>query len=196
MMAGHPNEASLLGLRNLPFAIFMGGNDGAYNRNTIAGVKAGLLDEMEKLDPGGYVHMSRIYPGLGHWMERKDAEALPWMANFTRNPWPKRIVWVQDDITHDRFYWIRIPDKAAAKAEQKIEAIVESQTIRLEGDVPAKTELWLSDQLVDLDQPLKVIVNGKELWTGKVSRGAEAIRKSLEDRLDLSGAATAVVVLP
>jgi len=35
MMAGHPNDASPLGLRNLPFAIHMGGDDGAYNRNKI-----------------------------------------------------------------------------------------------------------------------------------------------------------------
>ena len=36
MMAGHPNEASPLGLRNIPFAIYMGENDSAYNRNTVA----------------------------------------------------------------------------------------------------------------------------------------------------------------
>ncbi|MEO1131021.1 MAG: transglutaminase domain-containing protein, partial [Planctomycetota bacterium] len=36
MMAGHPNEAQPLGLRNLPFAIFMGAEDAAYNRNAVA----------------------------------------------------------------------------------------------------------------------------------------------------------------
>ncbi|MFU8828089.1 MAG: transglutaminase domain-containing protein, partial [Phycisphaerales bacterium] len=36
MMAGHPNDASPLGLRNLPFAIYMGGKDAAFNRNTVA----------------------------------------------------------------------------------------------------------------------------------------------------------------
>ena len=36
MMAGHPNNANPTSLRNLPFAIFMGGDDGAYNRNTVA----------------------------------------------------------------------------------------------------------------------------------------------------------------
>jgi len=196
MMAGHPNEASLLGLRNLPFAIFMGGNDSAYSRNAIAGVKAGLLDALEQQDPGGYVHMSRIYEGLGHWMERKDAEALPWMSEFTRNPWPRKIVWVQDDVTRDRFYWIKIPAKGAAKADQKIVATVEGQTIRLEGDVPAKTVLRLSDELLDLDQPVTVIVNGKEAWSGKAARSPQAIAESLLERLDLKAVATAAVELP
>ena len=196
MMAGHPNEASLLGVRNLPFAIFMGGADAAYDRNKIATAKAAELDQLEKDDPGGYVHMSRIYEGLPHWMDGKDAEALPWMAKFTRNPWPKKIVWLQDDVTHDRYYWLKIPDKAAAKAGQKIVATVDGQTIRLEGDVPAGMELRLSDQLLDLDQPVTVILNGKEVGPVKVPRTAGAIVTSLSERLDLPAAASAVLVLP
>jgi dienelactone hydrolase len=196
MMAGHPNEAQLLGLRNLPFAIFMGGADAAYNRNKIAVAKSAEMAVLEKSDPGGYVHLSRIYEGLPHWMNRKDAEGVPWMAKFTRNPWPKKIVWLQDDITHDRFYWLKIPDKAAAKAGQKIVATVDGQTIRLEGDVPAKMELRLSDQLLDLDQEVKVIVNGKDATAAKVVRNAAAIRQSLDERLDLPAAASAVLVLP
>lgn len=196
MMAGHPNEASLSGLRNLPFAVFMGGKDAAYDRNKIAAARTEELDRLEKDDPGGYVHMSRIYEGLGHWMERKDAEALPWMAKFTRNPWPKKIVWLQDDVTHDRFYWIKIPDKAAAKAGEKIVATVEGQTIRLDGAVPAKTVLRLSDELLDLDQPVTVIVNGKEAWSGKTLRSSQVIAQSLLERLDLKAAATAAIELP
>jgi dienelactone hydrolase len=196
MMAGHPNEASLLGLRNLPFAIFMGGADAAYDRNKIAAAKTAELDALEKADPGGYVHMSRIYEGLPHWMNRKDAEALPWMAKFRRDPWPKKIVWLQDDVTHDRFYWLKIPDKAAAKAGQRIVASVEGQTIRLDGDVPAGTTLRLSDKLLDLDQEVDVIVNGKQVVSTKVPRTAGAIMESLAERADLPAAAAALLVLP
>ncbi len=196
MMAGHPNEARLDGLRNLPFAIFMGAKDAAYDRNKIAAERAAELDKLERADPGGYVHMARIYEGLGHWMERKDAEALPWMAKFRRNPWPRKIVWAQDDVTRDRFYWLKIPDKAAAKAGEKITATAGEGEIRLEGKIPAGTEIRLSDALVDLDQPLRVIVNGKETWRGKAPRSIRAIRKTLEERLDLPAAATAIVTLP
>lgn len=196
MMAGHPNEAQLPGLRNLPFAIFMGGADAAYDRNKIAAAKTAEMAELEKKDPGGYVHMSRIYEGLPHWMNRKDAEGVPWMAKFTRQPWPKKIVWLQDDITHDRFYWLKIPDKAAAKAGQKIVATVDGQAVRLEGDVPSKLELRLSDKLLDLDREVKVTVNGKEVAVGKVVRNAASILRSLEERLDLPAAASAVMVLP
>jgi dienelactone hydrolase len=196
MMAGHPNEASLLGLRNLPFAIFMGENDAAYDRNKIAVAKAAELDRLEESDPGGYMHMSRIYEGLGHWMNGRDAEALPWMAKFERDPWPGKIVWLQDDVTHERFYWLRIPDKSAAKAGEKIIATVDGQTVRLEGDVPSGVALLLSDALFDLDQEVTVLINGRTVTTTRIPRTAETIRQSLHRRADLPAAATAVLVLP
>lgn len=195
MMAGHPNEASLLGLRNLPFAIFMGGNDAAYDRNKIAAHKTAELDQLAKDDPGGYVHMSRIYEGLGHWMNRKDGEAIPWMAKFQRNTWPKKVVWLQDDITHDRFYWLRISNKDVAKAGQKIIATVSGQTIRIDGDVPTGITLRVSDQLLDLDQAITVIANGKQVFSAKVPRTAAAIRQSLAERADIPAAAVAEIRL-
>lgn len=195
MMAGHPNDASLRGLRNLPFAIFMGGADAAYDRNKIAAEKTTELDRLHAGDPGGYVHMSRIYPGLPHWMNGKDAEALPWMAGFTRNPWPKRIVWEQDDVPHDRFYWLQIPATSAPKAGDVMVGAVEGQTITLTGKVPAGTTLRLSDHLIDLDKPVRVIVNGRLARSGKIVRTAQAMQQSLEERLDRSSAATALLKL-
>lgn len=196
MMAGHPNDSSLLGLRNLPFAIFMGGNDAAYQRNEIAAKKIAELDALSKADPDGYVHMSRIYQSLGHWMNRKDAEALPWMAGFQRNPWPRKIVWLQDDVIHDRFYWLKRPNKTATKAGQKVIATVDGQTIRLEGDVPAGMELLLSDELLDLDRKVTVSINGKTVVSAKVPRTADTIRRCLIERPDLPAAAVATLVLP
>ncbi|HAB17923.1 MAG TPA: transglutaminase domain-containing protein [Verrucomicrobiota bacterium] len=193
MMAGHPNEASLLGLRDLPFAIFMGGDDSAYNRNKVAAERGAELDLLEKDDPGGYVHLVRLYDGQGHWMNRRDAEALPWMAQFQRNPWPKKVVWQQDDVVHRRFYWLQLPDDAPIKDRQRIVAAIDGHVIRLEGDVPSTIRLRLSDQLIDLDQPLSVLVNGQEVFSGKVSRQATAILSSLTDRADISSTATALV---
>lgn len=193
MMAGHPNEASLLGLRNLPFAIFMGGNDAAYNRNRIATERTAELNRLEKADPGGYVHMSRIYEGLGHWMNRKDAEALPWMAQYRRQAWPRKIVWQQDDVVHRRFYWLQVAPASPLKDRARIVATVDDRTIRLDGDVPRGMSLRLSDALLDLDSPLKVVVNGTEVFSGRVHRQAEVILKSLSERADAAAAAMAVV---
>lgn len=196
MMAGHPNASSVLGLRNLPFAIFMGGEDAAYDRNKVAAEKTRELEQLAEEDPGGYVHFSRIYEGLPHWMDGKDAEALPWMEKFARNPWPRRIVWLQGHVLHDRFYWLKIPDKTAAKTGAKIIAEVKEQTIQLDGDVPAKTEIRLSDSLLNLDQPVTIVVNGKKVFEEIIPRTASAIQKTLAERLDAPAAASAIWELP
>lgn len=195
MMAGHPNEASLLGLRNLPFAIFMGANDSAVNRNKVAVEKSAEIAELHKADPGGYVHLSRIYPGLGHWMNLKDAEAVPWMAQFTRKPWPEKIVWFQDDVTHDRFYWLRLP-VGSAKTGQKITAELDGRVIRMTGDVLPGTQVLLSDELLDLDEPVGISVNGEPARMVKPVRNLKTIREALAQRLDPAITPSAVIACP
>lgn len=195
MMAGHPNEAQLFGLRNLPFAIFMGENDAAVNRNKIAKEKSAEIAELQKADPSGYVHLFRIYPGLGHWMDKKDAEGVPWMAKFTRNPWPTKIVWFQDDVIHQRFYWLRLPEGTAAK-DQKIIAEIKGRTISLTGDVPPGTMILLSDKLISLDEPIEISVNAKAPFTAKPVRSIQTIRAALKERLDPSATPTAMISCP
>lgn len=192
MMAGHPNEAQPLGLRNLPFAILMGGDDGAYNRNTVAAQWGDKLGELREQDPDGYPHEVKIYEGLGHWMDRRDAEILPWMAAHTRDPWPRRVVWRQDDVTHTRFYWLAI-DAAEAEAGRVVRAEVEGQRIDIiTDDVPAVT-LRLRDWLIDLDRPIEVFANGRKVFSGLVLRSRDAVEQSLAERLDPASAATAVL---
>lgn len=195
MMAGHPNEASLLGLRNLPIALFVGGADAAYDRNKIVAHKGEELDVLRKADPQGYEHMLRVYEGLPHWMNGKDAEAVPWMAKYTRNPWPDRIVWFQDDVTHDQFYWLEIPP-GSVKAGQKIVASVKGNEITLEGDVPKGMKLRLSDALVNLDAEITVTTNGTKSFQGQVKRTAGAISEALKSRPDPALCPVATLQLP
>ena len=60
-----------------PFAIFMGCNDGAYDRNKLTLEETGKLNHLEPADSRGYVHMLRIYEGFGHGMDGRDKGALP-----------------------------------------------------------------------------------------------------------------------
>ena len=195
MMAGHPNDASLLGVRNLPFAIFMGANDSAFDRNTVAAEKSEKLAALHREDPAGYTHLTRIYPGLGHWMNGKDAEALPWMATFTRNPWPEKIVWHQVNVLHHRFYWLRLPEGTAERG-QKITATINDRNIHLQGDVPPGTQILLSDALLDLDAPVEIRVNDQPPQTAQPVRTLKTIRTALQERLDPAATPTATITIP
>jgi poly(3-hydroxybutyrate) depolymerase len=194
MMAGHPNDASLLPLRNLPFALFVGGEDAAYGRNRVVAARAVELDALRVADPAGYPHLARVYPGAPHWLDRRDAEAIPWLALHTRTPWPRRVVWVQDDVTHTRFYWLAMPS-SAARAGMCLVAEARGQSILLAGGMPAVLTLRLSDELLDLDRDIRVLLAGRELFAGRVERRREAIRQSLLERGDPRSVATALLHL-
>ncbi|MDP0491010.1 MAG: transglutaminase domain-containing protein [Verrucomicrobiota bacterium JB023] len=181
MMAGHPNESKPDGLRNLPFYLFMGGEDSAYKRNKIAADWKVKLAALRKEDPEGYPHKVTIYEGLGHWMERKDAEVLPIMAEKTRRTWPKKVVWLQDDTTHERFYWMGVSPEGAVK-RRRLEGSIEGQTIAVTGEDTSGLKFWLSDELLDLDQEIIVTLNGEEAFRGKVERSEKVVKQSLAAR--------------
>jgi len=183
MMAGHPNETSPLGLRNLPFAIHVGERDSGFNRNKVALKWKDKLSALQKEDRSGYIHFVRIHTGRGHWMNREDAVALDWMAKHTRQPLPKRIVWKQDNVVHDSFYWLSLPAGQAA-ARMEIKATVKGQVVELSGPAGKRVEINLSDALVNLKIPVKIMSKGKELFSGKLNRTIGNLKTSLDRRRD------------
>jgi hypothetical protein len=182
-MAGHPNEAQPLGLRNLPFALHVGANDDGYGRNKIAAEWGAKLKALHEADPEGYEHVVELHAGKGHWMDHEDAAAVPWMAKFTRNPWPKRVVWLQDDVTHERFYWLAVPE-GSAKAGDEVRAEIDGQTVTVESADVAELSIRLTDELVDLDQEVVIRADDKALFRGKISRTIAAMATSLAERGD------------
>lgn len=183
MMAGHPNETSPLGLRNLPFTIHMGGKDAAYNRNQVARQWGEQLAKLREADPKGYEHWVKIYDDKGHWLDREDASAIPWMAKFTRQPFPSRVVWKQDDVLEPRFYWLGAPEDQR-KARSEVTAQAEGQTIQVQATEVQRISIRLHDRLVDLDEPVQITSAGQTLFSGRVPRTIAAIATSLAERGD------------
>ncbi len=179
MMAGHPNESQPLGLRNLPFGLFVGEKDSAYNRNKVAMDYGARLDALQKEDPHGYLHWMKLHPDKPHWMGGEDREAVAWMLRYRRETSPKKVVWFQDDVTHASFYWMSHVDGTQPKAGEKIIANVQGNKITIETDVASPLRLWLSDALVDLEKPIEVDWNGKQVFSGKVDRKIANMLNSL-----------------
>ncbi|MBI1371578.1 MAG: alpha/beta hydrolase [Phycisphaera sp.] len=191
MMAGHPNDASPLGLRNLPFSIHVGANDGGYKRNEVAAQWGEKLDALHDADPDGYVHWVTLYAGKGHWMDREDAAAVPWMAKFTRNPTPDRVVWRQQ--RHTRFYWLACdtPEKGAV-----VRATRSGQTIDLAAEGVTQITVRLNDHMLDLDRDVTVTTAGRPIYAGRASRTIGVIDKTLAERGDPASVFSAEIVVP
>jgi hypothetical protein len=184
MMAGHPNDASPLGLRNIGFTIHVGALDNGYDRNKVAEKWKGLLDDLRKDDPKGYAHEVQLHEGRSHWMNLEDKVAVDWMAKFTRDPLPERVVWKQSSVTHDQFYWLAMP-KGEAKKDQLVVATRAGQRIEIEKAEGVKTiTILLNDKMVDLDQPVIVAANGKTIFEGKATRTIGSLSATLDERGD------------
>ena len=185
MMAGHPNDAKPDGLRNLPFTLHMGAEDGAYDRNKVAAQWKDMLAALHKEDPGGYTHWAKLHEGKGHWMDREDAAALPWMYEHTRNLRPTRIVWRQSSRTHDRFYWLHV---AEPKANTRLVVELKGQTVQiLENEGIENLTIRLDDSMLDLNQSVTVIQGDKTLFEGKLPRTQAVLEKTLSERGDPRG---------
>ncbi|MCP4174485.1 MAG: polyhydroxyalkanoate depolymerase [Fuerstiella sp.] len=194
MMAGHPNETSPLGLRNLPFTLHVGGRDAAYNRNKVALDWQQKLAHLREADPEGYVHLAKIYPGKGHWLDREDAAAIPWMAEHRRNLLASRIVWKQDDVVHQRFYWLAVAAEHA-RARTEIQADLKDQNITIEAaDVP-EISVRLDDRMLNLDKPFSISMNDKVVFRGIAPRTIAVLNKTLSERGDRCGTFVAEVTV-
>jgi hypothetical protein len=188
MQAGHPGDASAESLRNIGFIGQVGANDGGaqgYHRNEKLTEFQGKMEALKKADPDGYASEFHLRAGKPHWMDMEDAQpALDFMAKFTRNPYPDKIVWRQNGVTHDRFYWLAMPE-GTAKAKQLVIASRKGQTIDIEKVEGVKTlTILLNDTMVDLDKPVKIETDGKTLFEGIVPRTAGELDKTLSQRGD------------
>ncbi|MAJ46182.1 MAG: hypothetical protein CBC35_02675 [Planctomycetes bacterium TMED75] len=187
MMAGHPNDARPESLRNTAFTLHMGANDTPYQRNQVAKTWQTRLAELREADPDGYDHWVEIHEGKGHWMERADAAALPWMAERTRTLRPTFVHWRQDDVHHDRFYWLAVEEpRTGSTTTARLRTPHSAPTIELGGDVHP-VRIRLDDELADLDRPIRVVRGDEVLFEGRVHRTIATLADTLDERGDPRG---------
>jgi poly(3-hydroxybutyrate) depolymerase len=183
MMAGHPGDVSLLNLRNTPFMIWCGGEDAAYDRNKLDAERGLQMDSLQQTDPEGYIHETHIMAGMGHWMMRADTAAVAWMQQYRRNPYPKTVVWQQEEVLRPHFYWLSAPTDELQRG-QRVRLTVNGNVIDISECTYSQLTLWLNDDLVDLDRKVTVRYQGRNLFRGKLKRTVENMRESLFQRND------------
>lgn len=185
MMAGHPNDASPLNLRNTPFGIYMGANDTDFNRSGKATEWGYSLNDLQISDPEGYTHEVQIYPNVGHWMDLRESTALPWMANFERNPVPTRVVWKQDDRKQESFYWLSVPSSELITGGEVLAEYNNTlNEVNILENYSDTLFIHLNDDMLDLDEDVVVKYQSNVLYEGKVSRSILNSYQSLEYKGD------------
>ena len=183
MMAGHPGDVSLVNVRNLPFMIWMGGKDVAYNRNRLAAVRGAEMDSLQAQDREGYIHETHILADKAHWMDREDRAAIPWLAQYRRNPWPRHLVWQQESVLKEHFYWVSVPRNEMGRGK-RVEINVEKNVINILRCDYSTLTLRLSQELLPLNGKVVVTYKGKTLYKGKPESSADTFKKTLHQMQD------------
>lgn len=209
MMAGHPGDVRFENLRNLPFMMWVGSKDGDYSRNTLVPAASKTIDALEKADAEGYIHECNVLQGKPHWMDLEDAAAFPWMAKYKRNPYPRKIVWRQENeekkMPEAFFYWLKVADSyisgrsdddAPGSSTERAKYLGKEITAEIKGNnihiskcsYTTPVTIYLNDKMVNLDKEITVTygTEQKELFNGKVERNLKVMRQSMSERNDPS----------
>ena len=194
MMAGHPGDVRLDNLYNLPFMIWCGAEDAAYDRNEQCRQRIAQMDSLHRAHPDGYRFEGHIVEGKGHWMDRVDTAAVGWMSRFERDPFPAVIVWRQADVLKQYFYWVSAPENELAR-DKEVRLRRQGNTIDIERADYSQVTLWLSDRVFNLDKPLTVRYRGRTIFHGKARRSGAVMRQTLFLRDDPSYMCPALLTL-
>ncbi len=210
-------------LRNLAFRTDVGEMDTVYERRPMAEAFHRELSRLQDADPGGYRHHLGVQKGRGHGIDY--SQGIAWISGHVRRPWPERVVWVNqilDGGRRERFHWLSMPD-VEGEDDLRIVATVDREKNRIvieadrldgrntddnrthgmddvaeSGRTPlsgVRIDLLLSDELLDLDQPVLVSCNGGVVHEGTVPRSREVIRQAIASRPDPSACPVAILII-
>jgi tetratricopeptide (TPR) repeat protein len=199
---GPTGRSSPDNLRNLPMLIQVGAKDNAFNRRALSKIFAEAIKALQEKDKDGYIFEYKEHPNAEHSINDKDTPG--WLAKFTRNSLPKKIVWQQlfpplgntkpevdkllaanpriSEFYRKQFYWLR---NESPGSHQRLVASREENTITIEQAKHLdKASVLLNDRMADLDKPVRITSNGKELFAQVAPREVAVMIASLVERGD------------
>jgi hypothetical protein len=186
-------------LRNKPLFVVNGGEDPLYPISAVEPYTNHLIGGGVEIDyhpqPDGQ-HNTRWWPEVKDPYEK-------FVTDHPREPNPARLTWEADDLTHNRAHWLVIdefgeaPGQAAQLADlnfmrgtdqqgllfSRSEAPGRVDLVRTGNTVEATTKgvsaftLLLSPDKFDLNQPVKVVANGREVFNGRVAPNVQTLLK-------------------
>lgn len=181
--------------RNLAFFFLTGERDEMFHRNRLTRYTKEEFEKFHTQDPSGWTHNIVLEEGKGHGVTY--AKAVEWLKDFRRNPYPKKVVWedfemhgnyrkgfhnlvVKKRFGNNRYRYtmdivgnqinLNIDEVTYQSVEQSDARHGNFTTKYTKTHTPAakaSVVVYLNEQLVNLNQEVVVVANGKEVFRGK-----------------------------
>lgn len=206
MAGGEPlKNAPMENLANIAFSLRTGSEDHAFCRNILTAKAGEVADSLSKIHPELYKHFIETIPGYGHGIDY--APTTPWLAQFSRNPHPKYFHWEDFDMygRHRKgFYNIRVNETSSLNQNERTcyDVKIENNTVTIDvknvtyttthkwGNIDmlfaknystantGNITLFLNETLFDLGKPVKIVLNGTEVFNDTVQPSIKAMVES------------------
>jgi predicted esterase len=192
----HQVRGAFANLLPVPIWILQGGKD------TVVDAGGARTAHAELAQLGARVEL-KLYPDAGHEAWMKFPEVFPQVSAVKRERYPKRFHHTIFSTQPRDAWWVRVRKIAEGQSKGKekeglpvaaIEGEITDAGIVLRSRQVQAIDLLLCDDLVRLDQPLKVQWNGKTVFDGPVKRDAATLVATAVERGDWR--ATYTVRLP
>ena len=207
MAGGEPlPNAPVENCEHIAFSLRTGANDLDFYRKQFTQKAKEAFDKLEQMHPGKFKHRIEVIPGYGHGIDYRPT--TPWLRQYARTAQPKTVHWEDypvDNQYRKGFYNLEPLKRPTNQTERcYYEEEIKGQTIDLRIRIPEyhtteATEMWslplsftrsyteatggkirlyLSRQLVNLDQEITVRLNGKEVYRGVLQPNYSALASS------------------
>ena len=153
------------------------------------------LTAMRKANPDAVAEL-HVLPGRAHDVVygRDDGLTFPFLERYVRDPFPRRVSLRARSLEYPRAFWVEVLEKDGGTAE--VDGAIDGSTITLRTKNVKRLRLLLSRDLVDLEQPVRVMLDGREAFAGPLAQDAALLLRSWRETGDPQLAHSAEIALP
>jgi poly(3-hydroxybutyrate) depolymerase len=132
---------------------------------------------MRKANPDAVAEV-HVLPGRPHDVVygREEGLTFPFLDRYVRDPFPKRVSLRVRALEYPRAFWAEVIEKRGGVAE--IDGAIDGTTIALRTKSVKRLRLLLRPDLLDLSQPVRVTIDGREAFAGKVAEDPGLLLRS------------------
>lgn len=207
MAGGEPlKNAPVENCRHIGFSLRTGSKDYGFYRNILTGYTYEAFDSLSRVYPGEFKNKIELIEGYGHSIDYRPTPV--WLNQFVRNPWPKQVTWedYEMDGWHRKgFYNLVVLERPDENLRTRYDMDINDNRIELsvrdvhytttqidpQWGIEMKFErtytpskkgrvlIYLNEHLVDLNKPVVVVLNGQEVYKGKVKCNEVHMARSL-----------------
>ncbi len=142
---------------------------------------------VEQIAPRAAPLESHIFPERGHEIvlgSRDDGMTLAFFRRFLRDPFPRKFTFQAKTLRAPRLYWVEMLDKEDGLAAEVKAEVEKDNTIRLNTRRVRRLRLLLRPELFSTPGPVRVLLNGKEVFAGELPQTCSTLERSLEQTAD------------